>query len=208
MEIAKEIKWTNDLEEFFKATGEKSYSYGILHKMSEKKYDKLKTYIEIPIIVLTSISGTMSISSSSLFEGNEKAASIVIGSLSLFCGVLSTINSYFSFSKRAEGHRVSNIEYIKLYRFLDIEMKLPRHERMEASDLLKITQSTFERLSEISPLIDVDIIDNFKKKYVEYTTISFPAECNGLESIKIFVDDEKDDEKDDDKRIGSLSLSI
>lgn len=212
MELSKNIKWTNDLEQYFKHIGEKAYSYSILHKLSEKKYSNLKQYIELPTIILTSISGTMSISSSSLFEGNEKTASVCIGFLSLFCGVLSTINTYYSFGKRTESHRISNIEYSKLFRFLHIEMKLPRHERLLPSDLLKQVKDNFERLAEISPLIDLDIIDTYKKKYNDkYDHIAKPSEVNGLEEIKIFVDDEKDideEEKEEIDPLKPISLNV
>lgn len=192
MDLSKSISWSLELENYFKEIGEKSYSYALLHKLSEKKYSRLKVYIELPVIVLTSISGTLSISSSSLFEGDEKNASIFIGFLSIFCGVLNTVNTYFSYSKRVEGHRISNIEYNKLYRFLEIELKLPRSERIKASDLLKFTRDSYERLNEISPLIDTDIIQSFKKKYKDYDYVNKPPECNGLESIKIHCNSEAD----------------
>lgn len=190
MELSKTIVWSDDLENYFKSIGEKSYAYALLHKLSEKKYSSRKVYIELPVIVLTSVSGTLSISSSSLFEGDEKTASIFIGFLSLFCGVLNTVNTYFSYAKRAEGHRISNIEYNKLYRFLDIEMKLPRKQRMNPSDLLKFTRDGYERLNEISPLIDMEIIEKFKEKYKDYN-VHKPSECNGLEEIIIYNEEDK-----------------
>lgn len=193
MELSKTIVWSEDLENYFKSIGEKSYSYALLHKLSEKKYSTRKVYIELPVIVLTSISGTLSISSSSLFAENEKIASIFIGFLSLFCGILNTINTYFSYAKRAEGHRISNIEYNKLFRFLEIELKLPRTERMNPSDLLKFTRDNYERLNEISPLIDIEIIDKFKEKYKDYK-VQKPSECNGLEEITIYKIDEEEKE--------------
>lgn len=185
MELSKTIVWSDHLEDYFKSIGEKSYTYALLHKQAEKKYTQRKVYIELPVIVLTSLSGTLSISSSSLFENAEKTASVFIGFLSIFCGILNTVNTYFSYAKRAEGHRISNIEYNKLYRFLEIELKLPRHERMQPSDLLKKTRDDYERLNEISPLIDMEIIEKLKEKFKDYN-VHKPSEMNGLEEIVVY----------------------
>jgi hypothetical protein len=109
-----------------------------------------------------------------------------IGSLAV--GVLQTINTYFNWAKRAEGHRITAIQYSKLYRFLSIEMALPRHERMPPTELLKQTKETYDRLQEISPLIPPEVIREFRKKYDRYKDISKPEETNGLEKIEVFVE--------------------
>ena len=188
MEISNsDIKWSSEIEMYFKDIGEKSYCYSILHKKSEQKYTKLTTMIDIPVIVLSSVLGTLSIGNSNLFGDNEEDASIYIGVGSIFVSVLNTIGTYFSFSKRAENHRLCALNYNKLYRFLNIEMSLKRDERIHPKDLLKITREQYERLMNDSPLIPVDIINNFKKKYSvkKYEDINKPSECNGLERIVI-----------------------
>ena len=191
MEVPKLVSWSHNLEEFFKSTGERSQAYHYLHKRSEALYSFRSTFIDLPVIVLSTIAGTLSIGSSQLFgEGNERGAAVGIGCLSLIVGVLNTVGTYFSWSKRAEAHRISSIEYAKLYRFIQIELGLPRHERMAPSDLLKLVRETYERLTEISPLIPPPIIKEFKHKVKEYKgRVATPTEANGLSEIKIYEDE-------------------
>jgi hypothetical protein len=191
MEVPKSVSWSYHLEGYFKKIGEQSQAYNYLHKRSEALYSFRSTIIDLPVIVLSTIAGTLSIGSSQLFgEGNERGAAVGIGCLSLVVGVLNTIGTYFSWSKRAEAHRISSIEYAKLYRFIQIELGLPRHERMSPSDLLKLVRETYERLTEISPLIPPPVINEFKKKVKDYNgRVATPTEANGLSEIKIYEDE-------------------
>jgi len=113
-----------------------------------------------------------------------------VGAVALLTAILSTIGSYFAFSRRAEGHRISALNYAKLYRFLSIEMALPREERMRPSDLLKYVKTEYDRLSEISPLLPPRVIEQFKARFsdAKYDTISKPEDANGLHAITIYHD--------------------
>jgi hypothetical protein len=149
-------------------------------------YSGRTIYIDLPCIVIGAVNGLISVGSKQIFPGDDYAP-VYIGVISLFVSLLNTINSYFSWSRRAEGHKISSLNYAKLYRFISIEMALPRVERMAAGDLLKFIKSEYDRLSEISPLIPPPIVDSFRAKFQKLEGVSFPEECNGLHSIKVFV---------------------
>jgi len=190
MEISKDIEWSNTLEIFFKEMGEKCFSYSWLHKKAEAEFARKSMRIDLPVIVLSTIAGTLSIGSSSIFPPSyESQGTTCIGALSLFVGVINTIGTYFEFSKRSEAHKISHISYSKLYRFLDIELSLPRIERMKPKDLLKVSTDQYERLAEVSPLVPEHILKRFKKKFKDYDCAK-PSECNGLEMISIYTPDE------------------
>jgi len=184
-EISPTIKWNTWLEEYFASTGEKAHCLSWCHKQAEALYSRRRNFIDIPSIVLSSVIGFLNAGSSSMFS-DPTTSSIALGVGSLTVGVLQTINTYFNWSKKAEGHRISAIQYSKLYRFLNIEMSLPREERMSPHDLLKYTKDYYDRLQEISPLIPPEIIKEFKKKFEKDTEISKPEEANGLEKITVY----------------------
>jgi hypothetical protein len=191
MEIPHRIAWSNQLEEYFAETGERCQGYAFLHKRAEAKFSYRRSCIDLPVIVLSTVAGTLSIGSSGIF-GDDKYASMGIGCLSLLVGVLNTISTYFAFSKRAEGHRLCSIEYSKLFRFLSVELSLPVCERMNCGDLLKVVKEQYERLQEIAPLIPDDILLDFKTRFKEYKDkIAFPQETNGLEEVEIFREGRK-----------------
>ena len=186
-EFADDIQWTELLEDYFSSSGEKAHCLTLLHKQSEALYSNRKNWIDLPVITGSAIIGFLNAGSSSMFN-DPKVSSVALGIGSLAVGILQTINTYFGWSKRAEGHRISSIQYAKLYRFLKIEMSLPRNQRMSPHDLLKKVRDDYDRLAEISPLLPDIVIQEFKKRFSseKYAEISKPEETNGLEKIIVY----------------------
>ena len=183
-EDERNITYNHSLEQLIAEEAEKCNGYSWLHEHSERYYNIRNTAVALPTIVLSTLVGFLSGSSSSIFT-EATMASIGIGSVSLFTGVLSTVGTFFSFSKKAEGHRIASIQYSKLGRFLAIELTLPRNERIRAADLLKITKDQIERLIETSPPVPSGIISDFNSKFKDTRGIAKPAIVNGLHKVEI-----------------------
>lgn len=186
-DIGANVSWNSRLEEYFSSTGEKAHCLSILHKKAEVVYSRRRNFIDLPVIVGSAVIGFLNAGSSSMFQ-DQLVSSISLGVGSLIVGILQTINAYFQWSKRAEGHRITAIQYSKLYRFLNIEMSLPRDERMTPKELLKYTKDAYDRLQEISPILPPEIIREFKREFnkPEYKDITLPEEANGLERIVVY----------------------
>lgn len=184
--IGTDIHWSPDLEEYFKATGERSQCLAILHGHAEQLFGKRKTNLELPVIILSAVTGFLSVGSVQIFQGWSYTP-VVLGVSSLFVSVLNTVGSYFAWAKRQEGHRISAIQYAKSYRFLQVELNLPREERMSAHDLLKKVKDDVDRLAEVSPPLPAESIAFFKSNY-KNSHIATPEEANGLTAIHIFVE--------------------
>jgi hypothetical protein len=179
------IQWNHRLEQYLAETGEKAMCFSWLHKQAEAFYSRLTVIIDLPVIILGTINGSISVGSQSLF-GDSKSAPVAIGAVVLLTAILTTIGSYFSWARRAEAHKISSLSYAKLYRFLSVEMNLPRDERMTPADLLKYVKNEYDRLSEISPLVPKGIINDFKTRFAKVENITKPEETNGLHGITVY----------------------
>jgi hypothetical protein len=186
-DLGQNVSWTVILEEYFAQTGEKANGLAIMHKKAESIFTRRKTYIDLPVIIGSGAVAFLNAGSSSLFTDHQLAAT-ALGVGSLVIGVLNTMGSYFGWAKRAEGHRMSGIHYAKLYRFINVELRLPREQRMQPGDFLKYTKDQYDRLAELSPPIPSSIAGEFARKMEKYMDISKPEETNGLNKIEIFVD--------------------
>jgi len=184
--ISSEVHWSVDLEQYFKHVGERSQCLAILHGHAERLFGDRKTKLELPVIVLSAVTGFLSVGSAQIFQGWSYTP-VVLGVSSLFVSVLNTVGSYFAWSKRQEGHRIAAIQYAKSYRFLTIELSLPRDERMTAHDLLKKVKDDVDRLAEVSPPLPPESIQFFKANYREHN-VARPEEANGLNEIHIFAE--------------------
>jgi len=179
------ITYNDCLERLIADEGERVQGMAWLHSTSSLFFQKLNTCLALPIIVLSTLTGAVSASSTALFT-DQKTASLGIGAVSIFVAVLSTVQSYFGFAKRAENHRISGITCIKLNHFITIELALPRKERMMAHDMLKIVREQGGRLLETAPPIPEHVIFEFQKKFLhKYPNIAIPDVANGLRAIKL-----------------------
>jgi hypothetical protein len=182
----RDITWNVHLERIISEEGERAECFSWLHTQAEKKFNRLNTSITLPVIVLSTIAGTASIGAQGLESGDAmgKFINMAFGGLSLVVGVLNTVSSYFSWAKRAEAHRISAITYNKIYRFIVVELALPRNERMLAKDFLKTIREDLDRLNETSPAVPDNIIQIFKDKFEKSTPeVKKPEITNGLDPI-------------------------
>jgi hypothetical protein len=186
---SKEIKWSSQLEDIVAQEGEKCRGLAWIHQKAEVKVSGRNNYIQIPVIVLSTLCGTASVGSESLFGGSSIAPT-VIGLVSIGVGVLTTLGNYFNFAKKSESHRIAYLHYSKLFSQINVEMSLPRGERSSPQAVLKTLRDTMERLAETTPSVPPEIIVEFNATFEEYKgKVSIPAECNGLSKITIFRDE-------------------
>jgi hypothetical protein len=179
------VEWNSQLEKILAAEAERCLCYSVLHRLAEQRYSGLNNYIALPCIVLSTLAGTASVGSETLFGGGP-LASISIGAVSISVGILNTLGSYFGWARRSEGHRGSSVQYGKVHRFIMIELSLPREQRMTATDLLKTMREQIDRLYETSPPVPPVVIQAFKAQYGDAPNISRPEIANGLDPIEIY----------------------
>jgi hypothetical protein len=174
-------EWNLNLEQLVKKEGEQSQSLFWLHNEASKLAATYNDRIQIPGIILASVTGFLSATSNIV-------PPIGIGAMSLVVGVLNTINSYYKFSQAAEAHKISARLYLKMYKNIRTELALPVKQRANANILLQNIRDKLARISEIAPQIPNRIIDMYKKKFKD-AKISKPIIANGLDPIDICVEE-------------------
>ena len=191
-EIAGDIEWTENLEGYFKSLGERCYGLAWLHKQSEARYATLRNYTDLPVIILGVLNAAASVGSGTMFS-DPKWASIGVGAVALIGSIISAVSSYFKWAARSEGHRIASIQYGKLNRWIAVQMRLPREERLVAIECLRYCKQEYDRLQEGSPLVPPGVVRTFQSKFGndKYNEISKPTETNGLEAIIVFNESEE-----------------
>ena len=161
--------WSDEIEDLLSEWGEISMCYSYLHNFGSRKYKKKYHHLQIPIIVLSTLTGVGNFAVDSYIpEDYKKGFTAVVGGFNIFCGILGTLLSFLRYSEIYEGHRISALAWSKLGRAIEIELSL--HDKKESS-----------------PNIDLDIISMFNKKFEEdYPHVSKPLICNGLKEITPF----------------------
>lgn len=183
------ISWTTQLEDYFVKSAEKAQCYSWLYWNAEAIYSKRRTWIDLPVSVISSLTGFFSVGSSMMFGDDTKPASIALGVASLLVAIMNSTKSYFAWDKKAEGCKVSAISYAKLYRFITVQMGLPQDQRIRPGDLLLMVRDTYDRLGETSYPLPPESVSAFRDKFStgKYEEISKPEVANGLEKVLVYT---------------------
>ena len=179
------IRWSNQLEIIIAQEGEKCRGLAWIHQHAETVSSTKNNYIQIPSIILSTLTGATSISANSLFGDAGPTASKVLGFVSIGIGILNTLGNYFAFARRSEAHHIAYLHYSKLFTWISVELALPREERMSADEMLKSLRREMERLAETTPLAPENLLQEFAKKFKE-EDVCKPAETNGLAKISVY----------------------
>ena len=177
-EVGDNVEWNVALEEIIKKEGEQAEGLYWLHNCANRWAQQRNDWIALPAIVLATVTGFFSATS-------DLMPPIAVGALSVLVGVLNTINSYYKFSQRAEGHRITSLWYLKTYKSIECQLSLPHSQRDKASDLLNNLRDNMARVSETAPLLPQRVINEYKVRFKDEKAHK-PIEANGLDEIKIF----------------------
>lgn len=181
----REIHWSSQLEALIASEAERARGLAWIHMKAEQIFSRRNNCIQIPVIILSTLAGTASVGSSSLFPQDAMVGSVVIGMVSIVCGILNTIQSYFSFSRKAEAHRIAYLSYSKLFTYISVELSLPRTERLLPEKVLTDLRTQIERLAETTPTPPQQVLDLFNTRFAkEDERIARPYEVNGLHKIQ------------------------
>jgi len=184
--------WTKEQERLMSEWSDIAMCYRWLHDHSEKIYHKKTLWINIPVIVLSTLGGTANFGIQSIFsdDTSKKLASFAIGGVSLFAGLLTTINNYLRYPQLEESNRVASIAWGKFQRLIAVELSLHPDERMDSLDFLKVCRSDLDRLIEQSPPIPPQAIQLFEFRFGSIKELKKPDICGALEHTRVYESSE------------------
>jgi len=193
----KEIqKWTSAQEELLAEWSEKATCFRWLHSRSEKAYRFRNYSYTIPVIILSTLTGTANFAMDTFVpEDHKKIAMACVGGVNIFAGILSTLQNFLRYAELMESHRSCEVQWSKFGRNIAVELALDPLRRKPADDFLKVCRSEYDRLIEQSPPIDDSILKQFRNTFKD-TDIRKPDICNGLDRCKIFSPSEADKKAD------------
>lgn len=157
----KEQEWKSEHEQILVEWADKAMCYRWLHARSHQSYSKTNTWFTIPVIIMSTLTGTANFAQDKIDEQYRPYAQMGIGAVNIFAGILTTIAQFLKISELNEAHRASSISWDKFYRNIKVELAKSRDERMHVNHMLKMCKEEFDRLMETSPSISDKIIGQF-----------------------------------------------
>lgn len=189
-----EKEWTPGHEKILIDWADKAMCYRWLHSRSHQRFNKVNTYFTIPVIIMSTLTGTANFAQDRVPEYYRGYFSMGVGFFNILAGIITTIQQFLKISELNEGHRVSSIHWDKFYRKIRVELSKPYDERQNVTDFLKNCTEEFDRLMETSPIIQNRIIILFQKTFNNtnderkkemFAKLKKPEICDSLESVEL-----------------------
>jgi hypothetical protein len=178
--------WNTAQEELLKSISERSNCMRWLHSQCQSHFESTNFYLTIPNVVISTLNGGFTMSLTSLFPepGAQKAATTIIGLISIFSAMLITLNQYIKSQQMMEAHRSAALAYSKLYRMISNELSLRRDQRQTALEFLKHVRHEQDRLENTSPNIVGSIIKKFNIQF-QNRDIEKPEITGDLDPVSV-----------------------
>lgn len=155
--------WKKEQEDILKKWADKALCYKTMHDKATKKYWCLNAWFNIPVIILSTLTGTGNFAQGSFDPAYAGYMVLALGTANIFSAILGTISQYIGVAGTLEGHRFAAISWDKYARGIQVELGKVRSDRQDPVPYLKRCQEEFDRLIEISPDFSNDIIEWFNK---------------------------------------------
>ena len=161
-----EETWNEYHENILRQWGEAAACYRYMHHRSFLMYKKLSLRFNLPVIVLSTITGTANFAQTTLPTSIQPMAPSIIGGLNLVAGLIATIMQFLKVNELMENHRTAALGHGSLSRNIRLQLALPRDERKkEGLKFVEECKATYDSLLEQSPPIPKKILLNFEKEY-------------------------------------------
>ena len=180
--------WNDQHENILRQWGEAAGCYRFMNHRAYLMYKSLSMRFTLPVIILSTITGTANFAQSTLPLSIQPAAPSVIGGLNLIAGLIATVMQFLKINELMENHRTAALSYGLLSRNIRLTLALPREERKK--DGLKFVEdckSEYDRLIEQSPAVPINIIRDFEKSYPDDETDFVKPEILDVRPIQILT---------------------
>jgi len=158
------IPWENHHETIFVDWADKAACYKWMHNKSYLKYSAKRNMFTIPVIIMSTLTGTANFALERVPVEYQDTCSIIIGSVNILAGIITTVAQFLKLNELTESHRTSSIAWDKFHRSIRIELIKSPEERPDINYFIKTARDEYDRLMETCPQIDRDIVETFRKR--------------------------------------------
>lgn len=203
LDTNKDIVWDESIEAIFSELGDEAQINAFLHKKAAEYYTKQNIKYQLPIIVLSALSGSGNFISAN-FPAYANLIVLGIGGVSIFTSIISSVAQFLKVSQLSESHRISYLSWEKFHSTIKFQLSRRKESRDNIRDFLSLVIPEYQRLKEISADIPKHICDMVKRDKKKLSKMQVPYMLNGFHPVVPFKDEEVSDDSDDDENGNGL----
>ena len=126
--------------------------------------NRLVTYSIIPLIIISTFTGTATIFQPYVNPDHQKIYLIIIGCSNIIAGILTLFKEYLRLLNMEQNVSYVAIPFNQLSREIKMHLALPENDRENTEDFLSKCTERFDRMIETSPTISNYTIKKFNKE--------------------------------------------
>jgi hypothetical protein len=199
--------WEESVEKILSELGDEAQINAFLHKKANDYYTTQNIKYQLPIIILSAISGTGNFISAN-FPTYAQTIVLAVGGLSIFTSIISSVAQFLKVSQLSESHRISYLSWEKFYSNIKFQLNKRRESRDNLKDFLSFIVPEYQRLKEISASIPNHISDHVKKNKKNLKNMQVPYMLNGFHPVVPFQEVVVEDDDNDNNLINIDSLHL
>ena len=158
--------WHEQQETILKAWGEAAACYRYIHHQSFMAYAKTTQRATLPVIILSTITGTASFAMESVPENLRPIASQSIGAGNLIAGLIATISTFLKLNENTQAHKLAATNFGKFSRKIRLELALPLKDRTkDGAVMIDECKAEYDRLLEEAPDIPKLQLEAFEREF-------------------------------------------
>ena len=181
------MAWDASVERLLQKYCDEAQTREALHRASYYSYKKLTTCFNLPVIVLSCLSGSFQFLSKGYPEIEQH---IVTGtaSLSILTAIISAVGSYLKLGESTNKHEQSANAWLLFNNEVKHQLSLRRDRRQDADEFLQECKTQYDRLFELSPICSHSHIKAIKKQIAANATEEFvvPTYLNGFRHSEVY----------------------
>ena len=180
--------WNDQHENILRQWGEAAACYRFMNHRAYLLYKTLSMCFTLPVIVLSTVTGTANFAQTSFPEGMRPIVPSVIGGMNLIAGLIATIMQFLKINELMENHRTAALSYGLLSRNIRLMLALPREERRkDGMKFVEECKAEYDRLIEQSPAVPINIIKDFERTYHDEETDFVKPEILDVRPIHVIT---------------------
>ena len=181
------MRWHKSVERLAAKYCDEAQVREALHRRAFYWFKRTLSCFQIPIIILSAVSGSIQFLSQSYPEIEDK---IITGTatISIIVSIVTAVMTYLKLGEHKSKHEIAQIAWQGFHNAVAHELNLAPELREDPVDFLVHIKNTYERLFEISPMISQQFVKTVKKKVSNSASNAFqtPFYLNGFHHTKIW----------------------
>ena len=187
-----DYQWHPSVEKLLQKYCDEAQTREALHRRSYYSYKKLTTCFNLPIIVLSALSGSFQFLSKG-YPDIEQYIVTGTASVSILTAVISAVASYLKLGESKSKHEQSANAWLLFHNEVKHQLGLRREFRQDPTEFLQSIKTQYDRLFELSPICSADMISAIRKKIDSHASKEFevPTYLNGFKHAEVYQSDDE-----------------